>query len=148
MNNLNPTKNPKSRHILQNTVRDLKCQCFSKLVFPVKERLKNCSRLKETREMWQYHVWFWTGVETSSTSRVSESVIWRENEKRDTRIQRKARIRGPTPLQGEGPETESKPVLLYFQPWMKEYAGSETITHVASGPKNKMIINHWVIRKQ
>ena len=51
MNNLNPTKNPKSRHILQNTVRDLKCQCFSKLVFPVKERLKNCSRLKKTRDI-------------------------------------------------------------------------------------------------
>ena len=56
MNNLNPTKNPKSRHILQNTVRDLKCQCFSKLVFPVKERLKNCSRLKETRDMWRLNI--------------------------------------------------------------------------------------------
>ena len=55
-------------------------------------------------------------VETSSTSRVSESVIWQENEKRDTRIQREARIRGPTPLQAEGAETESKPALLYFQP--------------------------------
>ena len=43
---------------------------------------------------------------------------------RDTRIQRKARIRGPTLLQGEGAETESKPALLYFQPWMKEYVGS------------------------
>ena len=40
----------------------------------------------------------------------------RENEKRDIRIQRKVRIRGPTPLQGEGAETESKPALLYFQP--------------------------------
>ena len=59
-------------------------------------------------------------VETSSTSRVSESTIWQENEKRDTRIQSEARIRGPTPLQGEGAETESKPALLYFQPWMKE----------------------------
>ena len=48
-------------------------------------------------------------VETSSTGRVSESAIPRENEKRDTGIQRKARIRGPTPLQGEGAETESKP---------------------------------------
>ena len=55
-------------------------------------------------------------VETSSTSRVSESTIGRENEKRDTRIQRKARLRGPTQLQGEGAETESKPALLYFQP--------------------------------
>ena len=54
-------------------------------------------------------------VETSSTSRVSESA-WPENEKRDTRIQRKAMIRGPRPLQGEGAETESKPALLYFQP--------------------------------
>lgn len=35
---------------------------------------------------------------------------------KETRIQRKARIRGPTPLQGEGAETESKPALLYFQP--------------------------------
>ena len=51
------------------------------------------------------------GVETSSTSRVSESVIRRENEKGDTRIQRKMRIRGPTLLQGEGAETESKPAL-------------------------------------
>ena len=33
-------------------------------------------------------------------------------------------IRGPRPLQGEGAETESKPALLYFQPWMKDYAGS------------------------
>ena len=63
-------------------------------------------------------------VETGLTSRVSESAIWRENEKQDIRIQRKARIRGPTPLQGEGAETESKPALLYFQPWMKEYTGS------------------------
>ena len=37
-------------------------------------------------------------VETSSTSRVSESAMWRENAKWDTRIQRKTRIRGPTPL--------------------------------------------------
>ena len=55
-------------------------------------------------------------VETSSTSRVSKSAIWQENEKQDTRIQRKVRIGGPTPLQGEGAETESKPALLYFQP--------------------------------
>jgi hypothetical protein len=55
-------------------------------------------------------------LETSSTIRVSESVIRRENEKRDTRISRKARIRGPTLLQGEGAETESKPALSYFQP--------------------------------
>ena len=55
-------------------------------------------------------------AETSKTSRVSESMMRQENEKRDTRIQRKARIRGPTQLQGEGAETESKPALLYFQP--------------------------------
>ena len=59
-------------------------------------------------------------VETSSKSRVSESAIWWENEKRDTRIQREARIRGPILLQGEGAKTEFKPALLYFQPWMKE----------------------------
>ena len=59
-----------------------------------------------------------------STSSVSESVIWRENEKRDTRIQRKNRIKGPIRLQGEGAETESKPALIYFQPGMKEYVGS------------------------
>ena len=53
-------------------------------------------------------------VKNSSTSKVSESAIRRENEKRDKRIQRKARIRGPTPLQGEGAKTESKPALLYF----------------------------------
>ena len=63
-------------------------------------------------------------VEIGSTTRVSESVIQQENEKWDTRIQRKARIRGPTLLQGEGAETESKPALLYFQPWMKQYVGS------------------------
>ena len=39
-----------------------------------------------------------------------------ENEKQDTRIQRKARIKGPTPLQGEGAETEFKSALLYSQP--------------------------------
>ena len=50
-------------------------------------------------------------VETGSTSRVSESAIRRENEKQDTRIQIKARIRGPTPLQGEGAEIEPKPAL-------------------------------------
>ena len=49
---------------------------------------------------------------------------WQDKEKWDTRIQRKVRIRGPTPLQGEGAKTESKPALLYFQLWMKEYAGS------------------------
>ena len=58
------------------------------------------------------------------TSRISESGIWQEKEKQDTRIQRKARIGGPTPLQGEGAETESTPALLYFQPWRKKYAGS------------------------
>ena len=47
-----------------------------------------------------------------------------ENEKQDRRIQRKERIRGPTPIQGEGADTESKPALLYFQQWMKEYAGN------------------------
>ena len=60
-----------------------------------------------------------SGVKTPSTSTVSESTIWQENEKQDTRIQWKARIRGPTPLQGEGAETEFKPALL-----MKEYVGS------------------------
>ena len=66
------------------------------------------------------------GVTLSRPARqaVSESAIWWENEKQDTRIQRKVRIKGPTPLQGEGAETESKPALLYFQPWMKEYEGS------------------------
>ena len=54
-------------------------------------------------------------VKTSLTSRASKSTIWQENEKQGTRIQRKVRIRGPTPLQGEGAETESKPALLYFQ---------------------------------
>ena len=55
---------------------------------------------------------------------VAESTIWWENEKQDKKIQIKMRIRGPTPLQGEGAETESKPALLYFQPWRKEYVGS------------------------
>ena len=36
----------------------------------------------------------------------------------------KIKDRGPTPLQGEGVETESKPSLLYFQLWRKEYVGS------------------------
>ena len=79
----------------------------------------------------------WVGVETSSASRVSKSAILLENEKRDTRIQRKAKIRGPTPLQGEGAETESKPASLYFQPCMKEYAVSYTITHVAFRAKEQ-----------
>ena len=69
----------------------------------------------------QHQSFQWTtSVESSLTSRVSKSAIQQENEKWDTRIQRKARIRGPTPLQGEGAETESKPALLYFQLWMKE----------------------------
>ena len=51
-------------------------------------------------------------VETGLTSRVTKRTTWRENEKQDTRIQRKVRIRGPTLLQGEGAESESKPVLL------------------------------------
>ena len=55
-------------------------------------------------------------VKTGSASRVSERVIREENEKQDKRIQRKAKIRGPTPLQGEGAKTEFKPALLYFQP--------------------------------
>ena len=37
-----------------------------------------------------------TNVETDLTSMVSESMIWWEKEKQDTRIQQKARIRGPT----------------------------------------------------
>ena len=36
----------------------------------------------------------------------------------------KSEDQGPTPLQGEGAKTESKPALLYFQLWMKEYVGS------------------------
>ena len=63
-------------------------------------------------------------VEIGSTSRVSESAILQENEKWNRRIQRKVRIMGPNPLQGEGAKTESKPALSYFQPWMKEYEGS------------------------
>ena len=56
-------------------------------------------------------------VKTSSTSKQ----VFRKCDngmrmRKETRIQRKARIRGPTPLQGEGAETESKPALLYFQP--------------------------------
>ena len=46
-------------------------------------------------------------VETASTSRVSKSGILQESEKRDTRIQRKARIRGRIPLPGEGADPES-----------------------------------------
>ena len=38
------------------------------------------------------------GVETSLTSRVSKSAIRQENEKQDTRIQRKERIRGSNTL--------------------------------------------------
>ena len=72
--------------------------------------------------------WIWRVVETSSTNRVSKRAVRQENEKWDTRIQRKARIREPTLLQGEGDKTESKPALLYFQPWMKEQA--ETAFHL------------------
>ena len=43
-----------------------------------------------------------SAVKTSLTSRVSKSAIRWENEKWDTRIQRKVRIRVPTLLQGEG----------------------------------------------
>ena len=50
-------------------------------------------------------------VETSLKCRVSKSVIQWENEKWDTRIQRKARIRGTTLIQVESSETESKPAL-------------------------------------
>ena len=85
--------------------------------------------LVEFQRKTDHHFYFvsiriWNIVETGSTSRISESAIWRENEKQDRRIQWKARKRGPTLLQGEGAETESKPALLYFQPWKKEYAGS------------------------
>ena len=36
-------------------------------------------------------------VKSGLTGRISESAIGRKKEKQDTRIQRKARIRGPTP---------------------------------------------------
>ena len=36
----------------------------------------------------------------------------------------KSEDQGTNTAQGEGAEPESKPALLYFQPWMKEYAGS------------------------
>ena len=55
-------------------------------------------------------------VESGLTSRVSKSTIWQKKEKQDMRIQRKVRTRGPTPLEGEGAETESKPALLDFPP--------------------------------
>ena len=45
---------------------------------------------------------------------ISESGIWQEKKKEDTRIQRKQRIRGPTTLQGESAETESKAVCYIF----------------------------------
>ena len=44
---------------------------------------------------------------------------------------------GPAPVQDDCAETESKPALLYFQPWMKEYVGSEAITHVAFRTKEQ-----------
>ena len=51
-------------------------------------------------------------VETRSASRVSERATWQENEKQDKRIQRKAKIRGPTLLQGEG--VKLNPSQLYY----------------------------------
>ena len=62
-------------------------------------------------------------------------MIWQENEKQDTRIQRKARIRGPTALRGEGAETESKPALLYFIIILSVM--NETLTHVAFRAKEQ-----------
>ena len=62
-------------------------------------------------------------VKTGSASRVSERVIREENEKQDKRIQRKAKIRGPTPLQGEGAESESKPVLLILSAMKERICG-------------------------
>ena len=50
-------------------------------------------------------------VETGLTSIVSESAMRQKREKQDTRVQWKARIRGPTPLQGEGTKTESRPAF-------------------------------------
>jgi len=44
---------------------------------------------------------------------------------------------GPTPLQGEGAETESKPALLDFPPWVKEYAGSAIIIPAAFRAKEQ-----------
>ena len=91
------------------------------VLWPPDARNRLIGKDADARKEWRQEE---RGVKNSSTNRASESMIWRENEKWNTRIQRKARIRGPTPLQGEGVETESKPGLLYFQPWMKEYAGS------------------------
>ena len=62
-------------------------------------------------------------VETGLTSRVTKSATWRENEKQDTRIQCKARIRGPALLQGEGAETESKPALLILSAMKERICG-------------------------
>ena len=36
----------------------------------------------------------------------------------------KSEDQGTNTTPGEGAETESKPALLYFQLWMKEYAGN------------------------
>ena len=57
------------------------------------------------------HVSFPVSVQSGSTTRVSESVMQRENEKHDTWVQWKARIRGPRLLQGEGAKTESFTIL-------------------------------------
>ena len=54
----------------------------------------------------------WQTVETGWTSRVSKSTMRQETEKQDPRIQWKALIGGPTPLQSEGVDTESRPALL------------------------------------
>ena len=48
----------------------------------------------------------------------------------------KSEDQGPTPLQSEGAETESKPALFSFQSWIKEYAEIK-LTHVAFGAEEQ-----------
>ena len=91
----------------------------------------------EQQQQHNKHVSFPVSVKSGSTSRVSESAMQRENEKQDTWVQWKARIGWPTPLQGEGAETDSMPALLYSQPWRKECAGSYAITHGAFRAKEQ-----------
>ena len=103
---------------LEGLILNLKLQCFGHLMRRADsfEKTLMLGKIEGRRRRGQQRIRWLDDVEASSKSRVSKSAIWRENEKRDTRIQRKVRIRGPTPLQCEGARTESKPALLDFHP--------------------------------
>ena len=93
--------------------------------------------IKLAIQIWQNTGWLLISntnmlVETtkyaSCRDQLDKQGFWKSNMAREWETRHKNSVKtedqGPTLLQGEGAKNESKPALLYFQLWMKEYVRS------------------------